>query len=139
MKMSLCQTIIVVCVLSIGILTVTPLVQNGYTFRKQKREHDIAPLHTINERRIVDTYPEPSQNIETQERKRVLWAAIQQLPPMRKKIFLLRYVQELPIKKIATVINRSEGTVKTHLSKAHHQLRDLLTPYVKNEDISWFV
>lgn len=107
--------------------------------RKQKTEHDIAPLHTINERRIIDTYPDPSQNIETQERKRVLRTAIQHLPPMHKKVFLLRYVQELPIKKIATLINRSEGTVKTHLSKAHHQLRDLLTPYLRNEDIPWLV
>ena len=108
-------------------------------FRKQKTEHDIAPLHTVNERRILETYPDPSQNIETQERKQVLRTAIQHLTPMRKKVFLLRYVQELPIKKIATLINRSEGTVKTHLSKAHHQLRDLLTPYLKNEDISWLV
>jgi len=108
-------------------------------FRKQKTEHDIAPLHTINERRIIDTYPDPSQNLEKQERKRVLRAAIQHLPPMRKKVFLLRYVQELPIKKIAAIINRSEGTVKTHLSKAHHQLRDLLTHYLKNEDLPWLV
>lgn len=108
-------------------------------FRKQKTEHDIAPLHTINEHRIIDTYPDPSQNIEMQERKRVLRAAIQHLPPMRKKVFLLRYAQELPIKKIAAIINRSEGTVKTHLSKAHHQLRDLLTPKLQNEDISWLV
>ena len=106
-------------------------------FRKQKTEYDIAPLHTINERLILDTYPDPSQNIETQEHRQVLRAAIQHLPPMRKKVFLLRYVQELPIKKIAILINRSEGTVKTHLSKAHHQLRDLLTPYLKNEDIPW--
>lgn len=108
-------------------------------FRKQKTEHDVVPLHTINERRIIDTYPDPSQNMETQEHKRVLRTAIQQLPPMRKKVFLLRYVQELPIKKIAILINRSEGTVKTHLSKAHHQLRDLLTPYLKNEDLPWRV
>ena len=107
--------------------------------RKQKTENNIASLHTINEHRIIDSYPDPSQSIETQERKWVLQAAIQQLPPMRKRVFLLRYVQELPIKKIATVINRSEGTVKTHLSKAHHQLRDLLTPYLKNEDIPWLV
>ncbi len=108
-------------------------------FRKHKTEHDIAPLHTINERLILDTYPDPSQNMETQEYKEVLRTAIQQLPPMRKKVFLLRYVQELPIKKIATAINRSEGTVKTHLSKAHYQLRDLLTPYLQNENIPWLV
>ena len=106
--------------------------------RKQKTENDIAPLHTIDERCIIDTHPEPSQNMETQERRRVLREAIQHLPTMRKKVFLLRYVQELPIKDIATYIKRSESTVKTHLYKAHHQLRELLTPYLKNEDIPWF-
>ena len=106
--------------------------------RKQKTENDIAPLHTIDERRLIDPHPDPSQDIETQERRRVLREAIQHLPSMRKKVFLLRYVQELSIKDIATCIKRSEGTVKTHLYKAHHQLRELLTPYLKNGDIHWF-
>ena len=105
--------------------------------RKQKTKSDILPLHTIDERRITDTHPDPSQNMETQELRRVLWTAIQYLPSMRKKVFLLRYAQELPIKDIATRLKKSEGTVKTHLYKAHHQLRELLTPYLKNEDIPW--
>ncbi len=31
-------------------------------------------------------------------------------------------------------IKRSEGTVKTHLHKAHHSLRNMLRPYLQNED-----
>ena len=107
-------------------------------YRKQKTENNTTPLQTIDERCIIDTHPDPSQDMETQERRWVLRAAIRHLPPMRKKVFLLRYVQELSIKDIATCIQRSEGTVKTHLYKAHHQLRELLTPYLKNEDIYWF-
>jgi len=48
---------------------------------------------------------------------------IQHLPTMREKVFFLRYIQELPI--------------KTHLHKAHHQLRELLRSYLKNENALW--
>lgn len=54
---------------------------------------------------------------------------------MRRRVFRLRYHEQLPIKQIAAEINRSEGTVKTHISKAKAQLRELLTPYLKNEPI----
>lgn len=106
--------------------------------RRQKTEPNIAPLHTINEHHITDIHPDPYNTLQRQEFQQILKAAIQHLPPTRKRVFLLRYVQELPIKEIAVVINRSEGTVKTHLHKAHYQLRDLLTPYLKNEDMPWF-
>lgn len=105
--------------------------------RKQKTSHDIIPLYTVNERRITSTHPDPCELLQQQELRQILRAAIGQFPSMRKKVFLLRYVQELRIKDIATLINRSEGTVKTHLYKAHHQLRALLTPYLKNENIPW--
>lgn len=107
--------------------------------RKQKAKYDIIPLHIVNEHHITDTHPDTHDTLQRQELQRILKAAIQHLPSTRKRVFLLRYVQELSIKKIATVIDRSEGTVKTHLYKAHHQLRDLLTPYLKNEDLSWLV
>ncbi len=95
------------------------------------------PLYTLDERRITSAHTDPCELLQQQELRQILRAAIVQLPSMRKKVFLLRYVQELTIKDIATFINRSEGTVKTHLYKTHHQLRAFLTPYLKNENIPW--
>ena len=43
----------------------------------------------------------------------------------------------MPIKAIAKQIGRSEGTIKTHLRNARLQLRERLTPYLKNEHIPW--
>ena len=105
--------------------------------RKRKVEHDIVPLHTAGEHCITDTHPDPCDVLQRQELRWILQEAIQHLPPTRKRVFLLRYTQELSIKKIAIRINRGEGTVKTHLYKAHQQLRELLTPYLKDEDIPW--
>ena len=105
--------------------------------RKQQAEQDTDPLHTIDERRITDTYSDPGDLLQKQELRRILRDAIAHLPPTRQHVFLLRYAEELPIKDIATRIKRSEGTVKTHLHKAHHQLRELLTPYRQNQHIPW--
>ena len=38
----------------------------------------------------------------------------------------------------ASKLNRSEGTIKTHLSLAHRQLRDMLRPYLQNEPLHWY-
>ena len=105
--------------------------------RKQQAEQDTDPLHTIDERRITDTYSDPGDLLQKQELRQILRDAIAHLPPTRQHVFLLRYAEELPIKDIATRIKRSEGTVKTHLHKAHHQLRELLTPCRQNQHIPW--
>ncbi len=106
-------------------------------YRKQKVAHTIEPIHDINERRIIDTHPCPSHNIERQELRHHLQEAVARLTPTRKRVFLLYYVHEMPIKAIAKQIGRSEGTIKTHLRNARLQLRELLTPYLKNQHIPW--
>ncbi len=98
-------------------------------FRRQKHYNAIEPLHTIDERCITDTYHSPCEDLERQELREHLRAAIQHLTPIRKKVFHLYYVQELSIKAIAQQIGRSEGTIKTHLRNARLQLREYLTPY----------
>ena len=106
-------------------------------YRKQKVAHTIEPIHDINERRIIDTHPCPSHNIARQELRHHLQEAVARLTPTRKRVFLLYYVHEMPIKAIAKQIGRSEGTIKTHLRNARLQLRELLTPYLKNQHIPW--
>lgn len=60
------------------------------------------------------------------------------LTPTCKRVFsCLYYVHEMPIKAIATHLERSEGTIKTHLRNARLQLRERRTPYLKNQHISW--
>lgn len=102
-------------------------------YRKQKVSHVIEPIHDIDERRITDTHTCPSQHIARQELRQQLQKAIKCLTPIRKRVFLLYHVHEMPIKAIATRLERSEGTIKTHLRNARLQLRELLTPYLKTE------
>ena len=106
-------------------------------FRKQKAAYDIAPLHTVVETQIAKTYPDPGELLTRSELRQYLHDAIAALTPSRKRVFLLYYFEELSIKAIATHTGRSEGTVKTHLRNARLQLREHLTPYLKNHRIPW--
>lgn len=105
--------------------------------RKQKATDNIAPLHTVDEYYILDTHPDPGDTLQQQELRHLLHETIAELTPSRKRVFLLYYVEELSIKAIAARINRSEGTVKTHLRNARCQLQELFTPYLKNQRIPW--
>ena len=104
------------------------------SFRKQK--HASEPLHLIDEGRITVTCPCPSREIERDELRKQLRTAIEHLTTLRREVFLLYYHHELPIKAIAHRLNRSEGTIKTHLRNARLQLQELLTPYLKLQDVS---
>lgn len=106
-------------------------------FRKQQKAHDIEPWHTVDERRIPQTHSDPCRDLERQELRVYLRAASQRLTDTRKQVFLLYYDQDLSIKQIATRLNRSEGTIKSHLRNARLQLQESLTPYLKNRHIPW--
>jgi RNA polymerase sigma-70 factor (ECF subfamily) len=84
------------------------------------------------------TLPSSCEILEKQELQCVLDKAIYQLSPCQRTVFRLRYHEELSIKVIAAHLNRSEGTVKTHLHHAHRKLRVLLRPYLQNEPLDWY-
>ncbi len=104
-------------------------------FRRQK--YNTEPLHLIDENRITETDLCPSRDVERAELREHLQKALTALTPMRRRVFLLYYHHELPIKAIAAEIGRSEGTIKSHLRNARLQLRELLTPYVENQHVPW--
>jgi len=103
-------------------------------FRKQKHR-DTDPLHERVEHHIAETLPCPSQDILRQELREHLKNAFNCLTKPRRDVFVLYYHHEMPIKAIARLLNRSEGTIKTHLRNARLQLQDLLNPYLNNSDI----
>ena len=93
--------------------------------------------HLIAENRITETVPCPSQDLERAELREHLQTALTALTPIRRRVFLLYYHHELPIKTIAAEIGRSEGTIKTHLRNARLQLQEFLMPYLRNQHVPW--
>jgi RNA polymerase sigma-70 factor (ECF subfamily) len=87
--------------------------------------------------RMSDAHPSPEKLLEEKELGRIIRKAVRKLPPGQRRVFNLRHRRELAIKEIAVLLNRSEGTIKTHLHHAHRRLQDMLLPYLQNEPLEW--
>ena len=87
--------------------------------------------------RMIDSHPSPEKFLEEKELGRIIQKAVRELPPGQRRVFHLRHRRELAIKEIAVLLNRSEGTIKTHLHHAHRRLQDMLLPYLRNEPLEW--
>jgi RNA polymerase sigma factor (sigma-70 family) len=56
--------------------------------------------------------------IELDEGDAAFWQAVRRLPPRQAQVVALYYMEDYSVREIAEVLDCSEGTVKTHLSRA---------------------
>ncbi len=68
----------------------------------------------------------PLEELEYAERDRRIRRAIDSLPEKQRMAFILSRYEELPQKKIAAVMNRSEGSVEQLLQRAKENLKKKL-------------
>lgn len=110
-------------------------------FIRQQSRRKTVPFEDISgspeEVLLISKHPSPSHLVEMEELGEVISKAVSQLSPKQQHVFRLRYEKKLQIKEIAVLINRSEGTVKTHIHQAHRRLRNLLRPYLENRPLEW--
>ena len=109
--------------------------------RKQNKQFILSweelPPNTEDMLQTIQKYPSLCQIVEKKEFGDILREAVRQLPPGQRRVFYLRYGEDLKIRDIATRMNKSEGTIKSHLHHAHRKLRELLRPYLQNEPLGW--
>lgn len=70
----------------------------------------------------VNPFATPHDALHQTETLRLVEEALQQLPPRQREAFLLRYWEGLDIAETAAVMGCTEGSVKTHCSRATHTL-----------------
>ncbi len=63
-----------------------------------------------------------ADKVERAQMLALIEAEIQKLPGRQREAFLMRYWQELDIAETAAIMGCSEGSVKTHCSRATHAL-----------------
>ncbi|NIA26420.1 MAG: RNA polymerase sigma factor [Desulfobulbaceae bacterium] len=71
----------------------------------------------------------PDEQLETNEAMQHLESAVQQLPGRQREAFMLRTFEGLNVAATATAMGCSDGSVKTHYSRAIHSLRETLGEY----------
>jgi RNA polymerase sigma factor (sigma-70 family) len=73
-----------------------------------------------------DPAPGPGTSAEDDEMMVALQAAVQKLPARQREAFLLRSLEGLDVAETAAAMGCSDGSVKTHYSRAVQSLREQL-------------
>lgn len=69
---------------------------------------------------------EPARQLERSQVVAIIEAGLKRLPTRQRQAFLLRYWEEMDVSETARIMGCSEGSVKTHCSRANHALAALL-------------
>jgi RNA polymerase sigma-70 factor (ECF subfamily) len=89
-------------------------------------DEDADPLETLevaDESRFSEP---PAEQVERAQVLALIEKALERLPARQRQAFLLRYWEELDVTAAAKIMGCSEGSVKTHCSRASHALAVML-------------
>ncbi|HEX6137896.1 MAG TPA: RNA polymerase sigma factor [Casimicrobiaceae bacterium] len=93
---------------------------------KDERDDDYDPLETLQARTDSNAAFDPAGNAEQRQVVAIIEQALARLPARQREAFLLRYWEELDVAETAAAMGCSEGSVKTHCSRAVHALAQML-------------
>jgi len=72
---------------------------------------------------------DPQREVQRDDALEALGKALRVLPARQREAFVLRNLEEMSVAETATAMGCTEGSVKTHYSRAVHKLRDTLGAY----------
>ena len=93
------------------------------SFGSNDEGEDRDPLDTID---VEDESDNPAAKLERSQTMRLIEKAIEKLPSRQREAFVLRYWEEMDVAETALSMGCSQGSVKTHCSRAVHTLAELL-------------
>ncbi|MDP1764512.1 MAG: RNA polymerase sigma-70 factor [Sediminibacterium sp.] len=77
-----------------------------------------------------DSNSESIEPVSTKELTELIGSAIQKLPPIRRKVFIMSRVDGFSYREIAAQLSISQKTVENHISHALRQLREFMIDYL---------
>jgi len=66
----------------------------------------------------------PEKAIDYSETKRLVQSIIEELPELQRMPIILHYMEEMPVKEIASIMECSEGTVKSRLNYGRKSIKE---------------
>jgi RNA polymerase sigma-70 factor (ECF subfamily) len=91
-----------------------------------EKDDDFDPLETLPADTETNLSPDPALRFQQAQVMRLIEEAVAGLPARQREAFLLRYWEEMDVAETAAVMGCSEGSVKTHCSRAVHALATAL-------------
>ena len=90
-------------------------------------EDDQDPLDTLQEAGDANREDSPPDHLERAQVIEIIEKELSLLPPRQREAFIMRYWEELDVAETAKAMGCSEGSVKTHCSRAVHALSKALS------------
>lgn len=90
------------------------------------KDEEFDPLETLQAKSDSNAVEDPARQLEQAQVLRLIEQAMARLPARQREAFLLRYWEELDVAEAAAAMGCSEGSVKTHCSRAVHALAAML-------------
>ena len=95
------------------------------SFSSGDDEDERDPLETLSS--IEDEgADDPQKQVERAQTLAIIESALQKLPGRQREAFVLRYWEDMDVAETAKIMGCSEGSVKTHCSRAVHALAAVL-------------
>ena len=88
--------------------------------RDEDEDHD--PLETLQVEPRSNYEEAPAKQLERTQVLEIIEQEVAKLPARQREAFLMRYWEELDVAETAIAMGCSEGSVKTHCSRATHAL-----------------
>ena len=89
---------------------------------RDDNSEDYDPLESMETEGPGGKGDSPADRLERAQIAGVIGQGLERLPPRQREAFLLRYWEELDVAETAKAMGCSEGSVKTHCSRATHAL-----------------
>lgn len=85
-------------------------------------DEDSDPLETLETDQKPQLGENPADRLEKYQLVELIEKSLERLPSRQRQAFLLRYWEELDVAETAAIMGCSQGSVKTHCSRAAHAL-----------------
>ena len=89
-------------------------------------EEDYDVLETLESQDDSKPVDGPAENLERAQLLELIEDGLKSLPARQREAFLLRYWEEMDVAETASAMGCSQGSVKTHCSRATHALAEIL-------------